>query len=58
MEEDREEDEDEEKNWLNGKREPALSDLQKEVIAYRKKREEEELKKSKMEKEKNVKNLS
>ena len=40
MEEDREEDE--EKNWLNGKREPALSDLQKEVIAYRKKREEED----------------
>ena len=41
MEEDRE-DEDEEKAWLNGKREPALSDLQKEVIAYRKKREEED----------------
>ena len=42
MEEDREEDEDEEKNWLNGKREPELSDLQKEVIAYRKKREAED----------------
>ena len=41
MEEDRE-DEDEEKNWLSEKREPALSDLQKEVIAYRKKREEED----------------
>ena len=41
MEEDREEDE-EEKNWLNGKRESELSDLQKEVIAYIKKRDEED----------------
>jgi len=41
MEEDRE-DEDEEKAWLSEKREPALSDLQKEVIAYTKKREAED----------------
>ena len=42
MEEDREEDEDEEKNWLSEKKEPELSDLQKEVIAYIKKRDEED----------------